>query len=409
MNMDRALELAKQGNPKAIAALLNRQLQPRGIQVKEAGQGGQLKLLLECPEATNKVKLTQYVIQWLTKLKPSIRALELYGKHPGQAGYAWQQSFRFADQQFTPIDRPKVELGIGAESPLKPSEAEARAIGMDEGGLQDVQALEHSERVDLARTGRLEAIDQFVRSVLADESDIVPFVELEGKVLKVTIQTTQLLNGPVFCGQLGKQLEAIGSEAVCELKIYKRKGEKAPPFLMQTVTLFHQPEPELRPNGESSAMAYPPHLGPDQNEVLAASRLPSSPGVVRSSKGSLVMGFDLKTYRCIMHFSQYASFLLPLAGLIVPIMLWRMGAEYREIDVEGKNIANWMISVFIYTVSLSLIILGVLFVGIPALFLATLVVAWVFVLAYLVMPLVATVRVLQGKTFKYPFTLTLLS
>jgi hypothetical protein len=41
------LELAKQGNAKAIATLINRQLQPKGITAKAAFKDGCLQIMLE--------------------------------------------------------------------------------------------------------------------------------------------------------------------------------------------------------------------------------------------------------------------------------------------------------------------------------------------------------------------------
>ena len=41
------LELAKQGNPKAIATLMNRQLQPKSITAKAALKEGCLQIMLE--------------------------------------------------------------------------------------------------------------------------------------------------------------------------------------------------------------------------------------------------------------------------------------------------------------------------------------------------------------------------
>lgn len=41
------LELAKQGDPKAIAALINRQLQPKGITAKVALKDNCLQTMLE--------------------------------------------------------------------------------------------------------------------------------------------------------------------------------------------------------------------------------------------------------------------------------------------------------------------------------------------------------------------------
>ena len=52
-----------------------------------------------------------------------------------------------------------------------------------------------------------------------------------------------------------------------------------------------------------------------------------------------------------LHLSVLAGFIVPFAGLIVPILIWQMKKdELPLIDVHGKNVVNWIISALIYTV-----------------------------------------------------------
>jgi len=46
-NASNTLQLAKQGDPKAIASLINRQLQPKGITAKASLKDGFLQIMLE--------------------------------------------------------------------------------------------------------------------------------------------------------------------------------------------------------------------------------------------------------------------------------------------------------------------------------------------------------------------------
>lgn len=50
MTQQNILELAKQGDAKAIASLLNRQLQPKGITATAALKDGCLQVMLEAVE-----------------------------------------------------------------------------------------------------------------------------------------------------------------------------------------------------------------------------------------------------------------------------------------------------------------------------------------------------------------------
>ena len=120
----------------------------------------------------------------------------------------------------------------------------------------------------------------------------------------------------------------------------------------------------------------------------------------RTGKSDALMGLDLNNYRALMHASQFAGFIIPFAGLIAPIVLWAMAKdEYPEVDQEGKQIFNWMISSFIYLVVSS--ILCVILIGIPLLF--------GVVMMCLIFPLIGTIKATQGESYTYPVTIKIFS
>lgn len=89
--------LAKQGNPKAIAVLINRSLQPNGITAKLALKNGCLKIMLESAQvpATNLVKIIR---KGLISLRvKSIERVKVYGKQIGKDRPAWCQEFQLAN------------------------------------------------------------------------------------------------------------------------------------------------------------------------------------------------------------------------------------------------------------------------------------------------------------------------
>ncbi len=56
-----------------------------------------------------------------------------------------------------------------------------------------------------------------------------------------------------------------------------------------------------------------------------------------------------RQWAMFLHFSQLAAFLVPLAGLIVPIVIWQIKkTELPGIDVHGKIVINWIISEVLY-------------------------------------------------------------
>ena len=97
-------------------------------------------------------------------------------------------------------------------------------------------------------------------------------------------------------------------------------------------------------------------------------------------------------YLAIMHLSQFAGYLVPLAGLVVPIVMWLTRREDSEVDRHGREIANWMIFEFIMAVVFGL--LAFVLIGIPFLIILG-------VLA-IVCPIIAAVQASSGGFFKYP-------
>ncbi len=64
-------------------------------------------------------------------------------------------------------------------------------------------------------------------------------------------------------------------------------------------------------------------------------------------------------YCSLMHLSQFSNFLFPGLGLIIPIVMWATRKnESKFADVNGKIIFNWLISSFIYTSVLAILVIA---------------------------------------------------
>ena len=103
-----------------------------------------------------------------------------------------------------------------------------------------------------------------------------------------------------------------------------------------------------------------------------------------------LFGMTEKTYLMIMHLSQFASWLIPFVGIIIPILMWTTNKDNNAaVDRHGKNILNFSISYAIYSVLLLIII-----IGIPLLL--------VLFAIYAVAVIIASIKASNGEFWKYP-------
>ncbi|GEM_PF-1291066 len=118
------LELAKRGNAEAIASLINRSLNQKGIAVQAKLDPDCLHLLLESSEVPSKAWVP-FLQQGVTNLEvPSIRVLKIYGRQQGTTQTAWQEVISLSQPSVANLPLPQVgnipvthfELGGGAVS-----------------------------------------------------------------------------------------------------------------------------------------------------------------------------------------------------------------------------------------------------------------------------------------------------
>lgn len=110
-------------------------------------------------------------------------------------------------------------------------------------------------------------------------------------------------------------------------------------------------------------------------------------------------GMELKVYLMAMHLSQLAGFIIPLGGLILPLVMWLTNKEHnRDIDDHGKVIVNWVLSAIIY--SLVCFVLTFILVGIFAFI--------VLGICALVFAVVGAIKAHDGVLWEYPVTIKFL-
>ncbi|NJR66489.1 MAG: hypothetical protein HC772_16080, partial [Leptolyngbyaceae cyanobacterium CRU_2_3] len=92
MTQPHVLELAKQGDPQAIATLMNQSLQPRGMTATVERQGEVLEVVLEADRVPNRDALTAFVQKGIGNLGvESIQSVRIIGQQAGAILPAWMQ------------------------------------------------------------------------------------------------------------------------------------------------------------------------------------------------------------------------------------------------------------------------------------------------------------------------------
>lgn len=89
-SQSKLIQLAKQGDPKAIAALMNRQLQAKGILAKVALKDQCLQIVLETHHSLDSQSLVSYIHRGIVGLAiPSLQTIRIYEKQMGEEFPTW--------------------------------------------------------------------------------------------------------------------------------------------------------------------------------------------------------------------------------------------------------------------------------------------------------------------------------
>jgi uncharacterized Tic20 family protein len=76
------------------------------------------------------------------------------------------------------------------------------------------------------------------------------------------------------------------------------------------------------------------------------------------------MDKESRMWAMILHLSVFAGYAVPIAGLAAPIIIWQVKKdEMPELDDHGRTVANFLISMAIYTVVS--VLLCFLLIGVP--------------------------------------------
>lgn len=111
MTQQNLLQLAKQGNPKAIAAMLNQSLKSKSITAKASLKDGYLQILLESAQTPNQQDMVSFIRKGLTNLAAeSITRVKVYGRQIGEESPAWSQAFEIVSELETPSNTEQLDV-----------------------------------------------------------------------------------------------------------------------------------------------------------------------------------------------------------------------------------------------------------------------------------------------------------
>jgi len=105
---------------------------------------------------------------------------------------------------------------------------------------------------------------------------------------------------------------------------------------------------------------------------------------------------DEKLWSVFIHASQLCSFVVPLSGFVLPIVLWQIKKDESEfININGIIVTNWIISKVIYYCVFGL--LCFIIIGIPL--------YAILVILAIIFPIIGAIKSNSGEIWRYPLSI----
>ena len=119
----------------------------------------------------------------------------------------------------------------------------------------------------------------------------------------------------------------------------------------------------------------------------------SQPREEASGEAAAKIASDTNMWAMLIHLSQFCGYIIPLAGLIVPIVLWQIKKdEFPGIDRHGRIVANWVFTEILF--SIIFVVLIFVIIGLPLLIALGIV--------GIIYPIIGAVKASNGETWPYP-------
>ncbi|MEG5057327.1 hypothetical protein QUB60_21245 [Microcoleus sp. A2-C5] len=206
MTQPNILELAKQGDAKAIALLLNRQIQSKGITAAASLKDGCLQVMLEATEAPSQQALAGWVSKLIAGLgAPSIEKVKVYGRQTGAKVPAWSQEFEVAGQKLPVTDVTEVRASYSENTESNQLSLKERAK------LGDVQAIASLLNLPLQNKG------------------ISATASLQDGCLQVMLEGDRVPDEEAAVRIVRRELTNLKAGAIASVKVYgQQAGEDFP-------------------------------------------------------------------------------------------------------------------------------------------------------------------------------------
>ena len=131
-----------------------------------------------------------------------------------------------------------------------------------------------------------------------------------------------------------------------------------------------------------------------------------------------------KTNAALLHLSAFSKYLIPFAGIIVPLIIWQTKKHQSQyIDENGKSVINFHLSILTYSIVIAIII-GIFFLNtilgyiqlenagqdvVPVDLIAAAIIAiavlGLWTIAEFILIVLGSVRANEGTVYKYPFSI----
>lgn len=105
---------------------------------------------------------------------------------------------------------------------------------------------------------------------------------------------------------------------------------------------------------------------------------------------------ETNTWAMVLHLSMLSGLIVPLAGLVVPIVIYVLKKDTMpELVPHGHVVFNWMISAVIYAIVGA--ILSIILIGIPILI--------ALGILSLIFPIIGGIKASDGIVWPYPLSI----